>query len=124
MTELMRALNRFFDALSVPSWPAGQIPPGVGFPLLTWEVAAGRFGYACSLTAAAWFDGPDANILRAAFLDTVLEAVPESGLRLPLAEGFLLLERGGDFLQNVHDPAHPGLLGGRIRLTLRRYGAT
>ena len=123
MTEVMRALNRFFDSLGLPSWPAGQIPPGTALPLLTWEAVAGRFGHGCAVTATAWFDGPDANILRAAFLDTVLEALPEGGLRLPMAEGFLLLERSGDFLQNVSDPAHPGLLGGRIRLTLRRYGA-
>ena len=124
MTEMMKALHIFFLKLSIPSYPAGQVPVSAKFPLLTWEAAAGRFGHACAITATAWFDSTNANMLRAAFLDRVLTAVPEAGVKLPLADGFLLMERGSDFLQLVSDPAHPGLLGGRIRLTLRRYGAT
>ena len=120
----MRALSSFFASLGIASYPAGQVPTGAAFPLLTWEATAGRFGHSCAITATAWFEGEDANILRAAFLDTVLEALPEGGLRLEMPRGFLVAERAGDFLQNVYDQAHPGLLGGRIRLTLRRYGAT
>lgn len=119
----MQALAAFFSSLGVKSYPAGQVPPGASLPLLTWEAAAGRFGEEAAVTATGWFDGPDANLLRAAFLDTVLDALPEGGLRLPCAQGLLLLERGGGFLRCIADPAHPGLLGGTIRMTLRRYGA-
>ncbi|MBR4082532.1 MAG: hypothetical protein IKK21_12175 [Clostridia bacterium] len=124
MSDALRALQAFFSSLGITACPAGQAPPGAPLPLLLWEMSAGRFAVASQVTATAWFDGPDANILRAAFLDTVLDALPESGLRLPAERALLYLERSsGDFLTPVTDPAHPGLLGGRIRLTLRRYGA-
>ena len=123
MSEIMRALHRFFTALGVNSYPAGQVPLGAAFPFMTWEAVAGRFGQKCAVTATAWYDGANANILRASFLDRVMAAIPEEGVKLSLSGGFLLMERGGDFIQLTDDPAHPGVLGGRIRLTLRRYGA-
>lgn len=125
MSETLRALQRFFASFGMAAYPAGMVPAGAALPLLTWETSAGRFAAASQVTATAWFDGTDANILRAAFFDTVLDYVPESGIRLPAGRALLLLERGsGDFLIPVTDPTHPGLLGGRVRLTLRRYGAT
>lgn len=123
MRDAIRAMQAFFASLGIAAYPAGMVPPRAALPLLTWEMACGRFAASTAVTATAWFDGPDANILRAAFLDTVLDALPERGLRLPCEGAVLLLERGGDFLTPVTDPAHPSLLGGRIRLTLRRYGA-
>lgn len=123
MSEMIRALQAFFAELGLPAYPVGQVPAGAALPLLTWEMAAGRFGAATSVTATAWFDGEGAHILRAAFLDDMLDAVPEAGARVPADHAVLLLERGGDFIAPVTDPAHPGLLGGRVRLTLRRYGA-
>ena len=125
MTETLRALQRFFASFGMAAYPAGTVPAGAALPLLIWEMAAGRFAAASQVTATAWFDGPDANILRAAFFDTLLDYVPEAGVRLPAGDALIMLERGsGDFLTPVTDPAHPWLLGGRVRLTLRRYGAT
>ena len=124
MVEMMQALHRFFSKLRVNCYPAGQVPPGAAFPLLTWEAVAGRLGHASAVTATVWYDGADANYLRASMLDQVLSLIPEEGARVDMPKGFLLVERGSDFIQLTTDPAHPGLLGGRIRLNLRRYGAT
>ena len=124
MTDLTRAVQAFLASLGVAAYPAGLVPPGAALPLLTWDMRVARFGERGTITATAWFDGPDRHILRAAFLDTALEAVPEGGLRLALPGGFVLLERGSDFLAPVTDPAHPHLAGGTVRLTLRRFGAT
>ena len=124
MVEIMQALNRFFAALHINCYPAGQVPPGAAFPFLVWEAAAGRLGHAAAITATVWYDGTEANSLRAYFLDRVMSLIPEDGAKISMTNSFLLIERGSDFIQLITDPAHPGYLGGRIRLTLRRYGAT
>lgn len=113
MKEKLQALQTFWSGFGMPALAEGETPPE-GRSWILYEAKAGWKWQRLPLKAEAWFQGPEALILRAAFLDSLAEQVPERGRICPAGKDWLLLERDQPFVECIgeEDEVH----GVRIRL--------
>lgn len=123
MKALMAAMEAFWRGFGMAAYLAGQVPAGAQMPYVTYEVRGGGFGEAMACIGTGWFRGEEANAARAAFLTEVEKRVPECGAVMALEGGVAVVERGsGGFLALVEEEALPRICGGRVMVTVRRYG--
>lgn len=120
MTELHRALQALWADFGLPAY-TGALPEGAPLPRLHYTVISPPFAAPGMVSAAAWFSGTDAALLRDAFADTLRAAFPEEGRMLRFPGGCAAIYRAGDFLTHESDPEDPALRGVRIRLDIRLY---
>lgn len=124
MTGLHKALTSWLSALSLPVYPAGQVPEGSPLPYLTCTLRQPDFGCGGALTLSGYFrdtSAVSAAAARAAFLDGAQALIPAGGALIRYAGGVATLVRDGDFLSCAVSPADPELLVGTVRATLRCY---
>ena len=124
MKELQEALETFWSQFA-PAYLAGLVPDGTPFPYITFDAARPDALGAVPLAACLWLrrePGFDAQSRRATVLDRIAAAIPPEGVRLPLGDGFALLERNpADFQTLLADPEDPAVLGGRTACLLRYF---
>lgn len=124
MTDLQRALAAFWSQFA-PAYASGMVPDSAAFPYITYDaVMPDAFGFAV-LTAYVWArgaDGFDAQRQVSETLDRIAAAIPVGGARLPVGDGFVILERNGAGFQSIdRDPEDRNVIGGRTSYILRQY---
>lgn len=132
MTDITTALWQFWgqfelNGKQIPAYQIGAVPDDAVFPYITFEPAQAAALSALPLVATVWvkYNGENSSAAvaqRSAFLEAVSRAIPQQGVILPLATGYLVLDRGsGDFLSTIVDDEDKTVLGGRVGYEVRYY---
>lgn len=130
MRALHQALYTFWSGFhhgstSIPAYLTGHVPDDAAFPYITFEVVEGGFGGATLLTAIVWCkdgSGASVNAQRAAILDEIRAAIPESGRVLRFTGGACVLyPNDANFLSYYDDPEDKTVLGGRVSVEAHYY---
>lgn len=126
MTELNRALYQLWSSFGLPAYLSGNVPDGAELPWITFDVIQGEPMSAAFLTVGCWFrHAPpvDGQTARAALLDRISDAIPTSGLKIPLeGGGFVMLYRNAGSWQNyIVDEDDKTVIGGLVSCEIHYY---
>ena len=120
MTDVHTALQAFWSGVSagVPAFVRGHVPVGTEFPYITYEVVNGDAMTATVSSAICYVNGANtgyatANATRAEIMDDIADAIPVSGVKVPLTNGYLIIRRNSSWQSHYDDPNDPDVIGGR-----------
>lgn len=130
MTTFHQAMTAFWsqffaDGAPIPAYIAGMVPSGASFPYITYDVSINpAFSSGLSI-AHVWLrreNGESPIPKCAAILDSIAQAIPDAGVRVPVGKGCVVLYRNDASWQSyVQDPENPEVLGGRISYQINYY---
>lgn len=124
MKQYQKSVVAFLRQTGLPVYITGQVPAGGVFPFITLTCAYAPFAQSAGLTLTAWFREEHAHTRCVEWLDSLLSAIPESGLLLRYHGGMAALHRAaGSFVTLVNDEEDRRILGGRMRLNVHLYDA-
>lgn len=123
MTNVAKALSEFWNSFGVNAYFKDRVPDGATLPYITFDAIRGIFAGASFLTATNWHKNSlSVNEDRAALADKIAQAIPESGVRIPLdGGGFLTMFRNVDFQTFIQDPEDLDVLGVRTSVEVHFY---
>lgn len=115
------------DGKPVPAYQDGAVPNGAEFPYITFTPVRGRAFSTLPAYATVWCKYTGENSAagiaqRIAIMDAIARAIPETGVRIHVPGGFVVMNRGsGDFLSGDTDPDDKTILVGRVICEITFY---
>lgn len=135
MTNLHKALQTFWGGFSyggvaIPAYERGSVPDSATLPYITYEVASGAYFGTRLATAYIWVPKTgDWVAKRAAILDDIEQAIPETGVAISFIGGNVMLRRNDANFISHYDPSEfssaqadsTPVAGGRISYEITYY---
>lgn len=127
MTNFHTALLEFWQQFGLPVFMQGNVPDDQPFPYLTIDVIRPAAMTATVLAAYSWHQRSEATpqpmAERAALLDRIAAAIPESGCVLQFGGGHAVLHRNAAQFQSYEvDADDASVIAGRTSYELTYYG--
>lgn len=123
MTRIYQALEAYLSMSGLPVYLAGSVPESAALPYMTVQFVRSAIFQTAYVTCLSWFGGADANAARFAHMDALETLLPERGKTLRLDGcGYIMLDRGADFLSIYDDETDKTIKGARMALTMRVFG--
>lgn len=124
MTEVNAALYQFWAGFGIPAYLSDAVPSNARPTYITFDAVDGAAMSGTILEAYAWYDRTSTvNADRAAKMDEIARAIPQSGTRLMLPSGgFLMIYRNeANFQSYYQDPENANVVAGRTSYEIQFY---
>ena len=127
MTGYHNALLDFWAQFGVPCFLSGNVPEDQPFPYITLDIVKPAALSTTVMTAYSWhrLGGATTQPMteRAALLDAIAAAIPESDAIIRFDGGYAILRRNpADFQSYTADPDDKSVIGGRTSYEVTYYG--
>lgn len=123
MKDIMSALYAFWSQFGIPAYSEDTVPANAELPYIRYQVAKAPLMGATVLTAYNYHRQKlMGNLERAEVAGRIADAIPESGVKLPLdGGGFVVLYRNTDFQNPYQDPEDLDVIGVRTSVEVHFY---
>lgn len=122
MTEVAKALYKFYSGFSIPAYAEYSVPDDAKLPYITYTVPQSELFSSATHQARVWYatdKGAPSNVEVNAKADEVIAAIGR-GVKLPAGRGFICIYPGTGTLAQ-HQPSDDGTRIVYLNLELDSY---